>query len=84
MHNLQAIDFAAAAVDASGLSRYGVSRRMGRARSYVSVLLSRGSTPSLDVAARLADACGVQLRAVMPDGSTVRIVPSHDHEPPTA
>lgn len=52
----------------SGLTSYKVSRGLGRHSSYVSTMLRRGSTPSADLLAQMADVCGYDLRLISRDG----------------
>lgn len=48
-------------VDASGLTYAQVSRAIGRNDRYLSVMLSEGTTPRMDLLIRIADACGYTL-----------------------
>lgn len=57
-----------AMLEHSGRTSYRVAVEMGRAPSYVSSMLRRGSCPSADVLAQMADACGYDLRLVSRDG----------------
>ena len=41
-----------------------VSEEIGRNRSYVGNMLSRGSTPQADTLAKIASACGYELQLV--------------------
>ena len=52
----------------SGLSSYRVSMGLGRHSSYVSTMLRRGSVPSADLLAKMADVCGYDLRLISRDG----------------
>lgn len=52
----------------SGLTSYKVSRGLGRHSSYVSTMLRRGSVPSADLLAQMADVCGYDLRLISRDG----------------
>ena len=54
---------------ASRLTSYAAAVGMGRAPTYVSGMLRRGSCPSGDVLARLAASCGWRLALLPPDGS---------------
>ena len=56
-------------VDDAGVSRAALSRSMGRAHKFVDTYLSRGTDPSLSVAAELARACGWRLVLEREDGS---------------
>ena len=58
-----------AMLEASGLSSYRVSVGLGRHSSYVSTMLRRGSVPSADLLARMADVCGYDLRLVPRNGA---------------
>lgn len=72
-------DVAQLLIDHAGLSKWGASRAMGRAGQYVDTLIRRGSVPSVDVAAALADVCGCDL--VVRDRATGEDVATID--PPT-
>lgn len=50
--------------DSSGLSLAEVARRMGRAPSYVTGNMARGSAPRVDTAAAMLAACGWSLAAI--------------------
>jgi transcriptional regulator with XRE-family HTH domain len=53
---------------ASGLSPYRVAVVLGRTPSYISGMLRRGSCPSADLLAKIADACGYSLQLVPREG----------------
>lgn len=55
-------------LDRSGVTSYRVALRLGRASSYVAGMLRRGSCPSADLLAKMADACGYDLRLISRDG----------------
>lgn len=64
------------AADEAGMSMIAVSKAMGRNDNYMSVTMSRGSTPKADTLAAMLDVCGYDLAAVprscgLPDGSLV-------------
>ena len=48
-------------VDRSGLSRWGLSRELGKAGGYLDSAIRRGTVPSLDTAAGVADRVGGDL-----------------------
>lgn len=48
-------------VDRSGLSRWGLSRELGKAGGYLDSAIRRGTVPSLDTAAGVADCVGCDL-----------------------
>lgn len=50
--------------DVSGKGTIEVSSEIGRAKSYVGGILSRGSTPQADTLAEIAEACGYQLALI--------------------
>ena len=47
--------------DESGTGPTQVSASIGRARTYLSAMLSRGNVPRTDTMARIAQACGYRL-----------------------
>lgn len=49
------------AIDTSGMSRYAVSKAMGKSPLYIGGLLSRGSVPKTDTMATIMDAAGYDL-----------------------
>lgn len=51
----------------SGLTAIEISRRIGRTDNYLSSLLNRGSVPSVETFASIAEACGCRLCLVMPE-----------------
>ena len=53
-----------AMLERSGMTSYRVSVGIGRHSSYISTMLRRGSVPSADLLARIADVCGYDLRLV--------------------
>lgn len=55
-------------LDRSGVTPYRVAVDMGRAPTYVSSMLRRGSVPSADLLAQIADVCGYDLRLISRDG----------------
>lgn len=50
--------------EVSGKGTIEVSSDIGRGRSYVGSILSRGSTPQADTLAKIAEACGYELMLV--------------------
>lgn len=50
----------------SGLTATQISLKIGRKENYVSSLLSRGSVPSAETFASIAEACGCQLCLMLP------------------
>lgn len=55
-------------LDRSGVTPYRVAVEMGRAPTYVSSMLRRGSCPSADLLAKIGAACGYRLELVPLDG----------------
>lgn len=55
-------------IERAGVTPYRVAVDMGRAPTYVSSMLRRGSVPSADLLAQIADACGYDLRLIARDG----------------
>lgn len=55
-------------IERAGVTPYRVAVDMGRAPTYVSSMLRRGSTPSADLLAQIADVCGYDLRLISRDG----------------
>ena len=53
-----------AMLDSSGVTPYRVALKIGRSPNFVSGMLRRGSCPSADLLARMAGACGYDLRLV--------------------
>ena len=47
--------------EATGGGTVTVSKAMGKTRSYLSALLSRGTVPKADTLAQIAQACGYEL-----------------------
>lgn len=69
------------AIACAGISGYELSRRMGRAPSYVSATFGRGSVPRADVLAAMLAPCGYTLCAVPNDdvpSSALVIDPKRD------
>lgn len=58
----------------SGMSRIQISRKMGRADTYIQGMFVRRSTPSGDILAEIAAVCGYQLQLVG-HGETIVIDP---------
>lgn len=56
---------------ASDVTPYRAAKMLGRGSSYISGMVWRGSCPSTDLLARLADACGWRLVLLPPDGLDV-------------
>ena len=56
-----------AMVKGSGLTATEISHRIGRTGNYLSSLLSRGSVPSVETFASIAQACGCKLCLITPD-----------------
>ena len=48
-------------LDEAGVSAYGLSKRMGRSRTYIGRILQGGICPSSDRLAYIADAAGYDL-----------------------
>lgn len=61
-------------LDASGVTPYAAARALGRGSSYVSGMVWRGSCPSADLLARLADVCGWRLALLPPDGGAPVVI----------
>ena len=51
----------------SGKTALQISKEIGRKPNYVSSLLHRGSTPTVETFASIAAACGAKLRLELPD-----------------
>lgn len=58
-------------LEASDVTPYRAAKMLGRGSSYISGMVWRGSCPSADLLARLADACGWRLVLLPPDGLDV-------------
>lgn len=55
-------------LDRSGATPYRVAVEMGRAPTYISSMLRRGSVPSADLLSEIGAACGYRLELVPLDG----------------
>lgn len=66
-------------LEASGMSPYRVSLALGRSPNYISGMLRRGSVPSADLLAKIAGACGYELRLCprVGEGSAL-VLTAHD------
>lgn len=64
---MQAKDAVAELVSMSDKSAIALSREMGKADTYLSMTISRGSIPKLDTFAAIAAACGYELVLRGPD-----------------
>ena len=56
-------------IERSGLTAIEVSQQMGRKENYISSLLSRGSSPTAETLASIAEACGWKLCLVSSETS---------------
>lgn len=71
MEPLQAL---ARAIATSGLSKYAVSKRLGKTQAYIGAMFSRGSVPKTDTYATIADVCGYDLLLRKRDDSSEILV----------
>lgn len=58
---MQGKDVARALVEHGGLTLWSASKALGRSGQYLDTVARRGSVPSLDTAAAIADVCGCDL-----------------------
>lgn len=72
-----------AMLDAAGVTPYRAALGLGRASTYVSGMLRRGSCPSADLLARLASVCGWRLVLVPPDGLDLEALTIDGGAPPS-
>lgn len=68
---MKATDALRLMVRSSGKTALEISARIGRKPNYVSSLLSRGSTPTVETFASIAEACGGQLLLSLPSQDIV-------------
>ena len=55
-------------IERAGVTPYRVAVDMGRAPTYISSMLRRGSCPSADLLSKIGAACGYRLELVPLDG----------------
>lgn len=58
---MEPLEALSSAIKTSGLSRYAVSRRLGKTQAYIGAMFSRESIPKTDTYATIADVCGYDL-----------------------
>lgn len=66
---MRSLDAVRLMLERSNMSPYRAAVSMGRSPTYVSSMLRRGSVPSSDILAEIAEACGYRLELVRLDGS---------------
>lgn len=66
---MKSLEAVRAMLDASKLTPYRASLRIGRNSTYLAGMLRRGSCPSADLLAKIARACGYRLELVPLDGA---------------
>lgn len=66
---MQTLDAVRSMLDDAGATPYRVSLDLGRTSTYVATMLRRGSCPSADLLAEIANACGYRLQLVPKDGA---------------